>query len=174
MACYNKVMKTCWVLVLMLSLVACSANPSTNLDVAPTTKDTQRYTVTLDQCTDGDTARVILNGQSVSVRFLSIDTPELARNGSPAQPYANDAANFTCNHLQDADDIVLELDPYLEPQDQYGRWLAYVWIDEVLLQELLIEAGYADLRYAHRVSLYDQQLQKILELTQQRRIGRWQ
>jgi len=158
----------------MLSLVACSAKPSTNLDVTPTTKDTQRYVVTLDQCTDGDTARVILDGQSVSVRFLSIDTPELARNGSPAQPYANDAANFTCNYLQDAEDIVLELDPYLEPQDQYGRWLAYVWVDEILLQELLIEAGYADLRYAHKVSLYDAQLQKILELTQQRRIGRWQ
>lgn len=167
-------MKTCWGLFLILSLTACTAKPSTNLDVLPTTKDTQRYTVTLDQCTDGDTARVILNGQSVSVRFLSIDTPELARNGSPAQPYANEAAQLTCSYLQEADDIVLELDPYLEPQDQYGRWLAYVWVDEVLLQELLIEAGYADLRYAHNVSLYDKPLQEILELTQQRRIGRWQ
>jgi micrococcal nuclease len=160
-------------LILSLVLGACSSKPLPNLDVAMSTLDTKRYTVILDRCTDGDTARFWISGRSVAVRFLSIDTPELAKDGLPAQPYAQEAAALTCSNLQGATQIVLELDPIAGIEDQYGRWLAYVWVDDVLLQEILIEAGFADLRYAHDLSLYDAQLLRILEITQQRRIGRW-
>ena len=138
-----------------------------------TALDTERFEVELDRCTDGDTARFDVDGESVPVRFLSINTPELGKDGQADEPFAQQAATFTCTALESATVIVLELDPQLESVDHYGRWLAYVWVDDVLLQEQLIEAGLADLRYAHERSLYDDQLQKILELTQSRHLGRW-
>ena len=164
-----------WFIIVMIafSVSACFSTPIQDLDVARTSLNTQRYLATLERCTDGDTARFLVEGESISVRFLSIDTPELARDGLAAQPYAQEAANLACTHLQKADEILLELDPYQDSQDRYGRWLAYVWVDEVLLQEILIEAGLADLRYAHEVSLYDDQLHRILKLIQARRLGRW-
>jgi micrococcal nuclease len=153
-----------------LVLFACS---STDPDVSMTTQATERFYVDLDRCTDGDTARFWVDGESVAVRFLSINTPELGKDGKADEPFARQAATVTCTALQAADIIILELDPYLKSTDDYGRWLAYVWVDDVLLQEQLIEAGLADLRYAHERSLYDDQLQRSLDYTQARRIGRW-
>lgn len=159
-----------WIVLGGLLLGACS-HPNT--DIPMTSQATERFEVELDRCTDGDTARFEVDGESIAVRFLSINTPELGKDGQADEPFAQQAASFTCTTLQNADSIVLELDPNLKSVDDYGRWLAYVWVDESLLQELLIEAGLADLRYAHDRSLYDDLLQETLEETQSRRIGRW-
>ncbi len=159
-----------WITLGSLFFGACS-RPTT--DIPMTSQATERFEVDLDRCTDGDTARFIVDGESVAVRFLSINTPELGKNGQADEPFAQQASTFTCSALQKADEIILELDPHLESVDDYGRWLAYVWVDDVLLQEQLIEAGLADLRYAHDQSLYDDQLHEALEETQSRRIGRW-
>lgn len=84
----------------------------------------ERFEVDLDRCTDGDTARFIVDGESIAVRFLSINTPELGKNGQADEPFALEASSFTCSALQKADEIILELDPHLESVDDYGRWLA--------------------------------------------------
>jgi micrococcal nuclease len=166
-------MKRFWLLGVIIGCLGLSACSESNIDVVMTTQDTERFWVDLDRCTDGDTARFWVDGESVSVRFLSINTPELGKDGKADEPFAQQAANLTCTTLQQANSIILELDPNLKSTDDYGRWLAYVWVDDVLLQETLIEAGYADLRYAHDRSLYDDVLQRILDWTQSRRLGRW-
>jgi micrococcal nuclease len=166
-------MKRFWLIGLIWGSLGLSACSGSDIDVVMTTQETHRFWVDLDRCTDGDTARFWVDGESVAVRFLSINTPELGKDGKADEPFAQHAASLTCSTLQDADTIILEFDPNLESIDNYGRWLAYVWVDEVLLQETLIEAGVADLRYAHERSLYDDVLQRILEWTQARRIGRW-
>ena len=173
MACYNETMKRVWLVSVIGGVLGLAACSGTNIDVSMTTQATERFWVDLDRCTDGDTARFWVDGESVAVRFLSINTPELGNNGKPDEPYSQQAASLTCTTLQNADSIILELDPNLKSTDDYGRWLAYVWVDDVLLQETLIEAGVADMRYAHERSLYDEVLQRILDWTQARRIGRW-
>lgn len=173
MACYNEFMKRVWRFGLIIGILGLAACSNTNIDVTMTTQTTERFGVDLDRCTDGDTARFFVEGESVAVRFLSINTPELGKDGNADEPFAQQAATLTCTTLQKADSIILELDPNLKSTDDYGRWLAYVWVDDVLLQETLIEAGVADLRYAHDRSLYDDVLQRILDWTQSRRIGRW-
>lgn len=162
-----------WCLWFVLGSLLFGACSRPNTDIPMTSLATERFEVELDRCTDGDTARFEVDGESIAVRFLSINTPELGKNGQSDEPFAQQASTFTCTALQKADSIVLELDPNLESVDDYGRWLAYVWVDNILLQERLIEAGLADLRYAHDRSLYDEALQEALEDTQSRRIGRW-
>lgn len=164
-------MKRGLLLIIGSLLLGACAKPA--LDIPMTTLDTERFEVELDRCTDGDTARFEVDGQSVPVRLLSINTPELGKNGQADEPFAVQASTLTCSALQKAEVIILELDPQLKSTDDYGRWLAYVWVDGELLQEKLIEAGLADLRYAHDQSLYDEALQERLEDTQARRIGRW-
>ena len=59
-------------------------------------------TVKLSKCVDGDTFRVILNKEDVKVRMLAIDTPETAKEGKPAEYYANESSEYTCNRLKKA------------------------------------------------------------------------
>ena len=41
--------------------------------------DTNKISVELDKCVDGDTAWFIIDGKSTKVRLLGIDTPESTR-----------------------------------------------------------------------------------------------
>lgn len=95
--------------------------------------------VTLDKCTDGDTADFISNGEKITVRFHAVDTPETK---GELQPWGKPASNFTCNALTNAKTIVLEGRNILN--DTYGRFLAYVWYDNRLLNLELVEQAYSN------------------------------
>lgn len=93
---------------------------------------------------DGDTADFILdreNEPSIKARFLLIDTPELNKN----EPYAKEAKNRVRELLKSADTIQIE---YEGPEkDHYQRDLVHVWVDGILLQEILVSEGLAIARY---------------------------
>ena len=61
--------------------------------------------VTLDSCIDGDTARFIVNNQSVKVRFLSINAPEIEGEDKKAEYMGEEAKNYTCELLTNAKNI---------------------------------------------------------------------
>ena len=90
---------------------------------------------------DGDTLEL---SDGTKVRLIGVDTPELARAGRPAEPFAHEAARFTEQFLSQGP-VRLELDPY-ERQDRYGRRLAYVWVGQRMLNEELLLAGLARAR----------------------------
>lgn len=93
--------------------------------------------VTLDKCTDGDTAQFTSGGTNFSVRFLGIDTPESTYR---IDPWGKEASAYTCDKLENATTIVLEADG--DRQDGYGRYLAWVWYDGRLLNLELVEQAY--------------------------------
>lgn len=98
--------------------------------------------VILEYSVDGDTARFIdphseTMTQSFSVRFLGIDTPESTRI---IEPWGKAAAEFTRNRLNNAETIVLEAEG--SRNDTYGRYLAFVWVDGVLLNLELVQEAY--------------------------------
>ena len=70
---------------------------------------------------DGDTI-LLTNGWKV--RFLEINTPEVAGRGKAAQPGGEQAKHWLQTQLQHQQ-ISLETD--VERQDKYGRMLAYVF-----------------------------------------------
>lgn len=89
---------------------------------------------------DGDT--VILQDQR-KVRLIGIDTPELARNDSPEQPYAIQARDYVRELLHQHGSLV-RLMPGQEKQDRYGRQLYHIELaNGELIQSALLKAGLA-------------------------------
>jgi micrococcal nuclease len=99
----------------------------------------------VEKVIDGDTLKVEVNGKSETVRLLLIDTPESVHPSKPVQPYAIEASHFVKEQLPAGERIELELDA--GERDKYGRLLAYVWVKEKMLNEWLLEEGYARVAY---------------------------
>jgi micrococcal nuclease len=98
---------------------------------------------------DGDTLEVEFLGRDLTIRLLGIDTPEL---GPPAEPYAEQARQFTVDSAPPTYTVGLEFDddrcgeiPFPGTCfDVYDRMLAYIRTpDEEDLNVLLLEAGLA-------------------------------
>jgi micrococcal nuclease len=110
---------------------------------------------------DGDTL-VLAGGRAV--RVLSIDAPEMARDGRPAEFLAHQAkaalAGLTLNRK-----ISLEYGPL--HYDQYGRLLAYLFLsDHTLVNAELVRRGLARV-YFHSPNL---SYRKVLLAAQQEAI----
>jgi micrococcal nuclease len=126
--------------------------------------------VKLSKCGDGDTARFIIKNEEKKVRFLAIDTPEVDKN----DPYSREAKEYTCNKLKQATEIYLEYDSNSDKEDKYGRVLAFVHVDGVLLEKDLIEHGYAKVAYIYGDYNYVEELRKVEEVAKNNKIGIWE
>lgn len=99
--------------------------------------------VTLVRSVDGDTARFIdpyseTVKTDFSVRFLGIDTPESTREN---EPWGKAASTYTASILNNATTIVLEAEG--ARTETYGRYLAFVWVDGVLLNLEIVQEAYS-------------------------------
>lgn len=88
---------------------------------------------------DGDTV-VINDAKNSRVRYLGIDTPEIALQDSPGDPMSKEAWDYNAGLVQ-GKKVRLELDE--EKYDVYGRILAYVYVDELLVNQELLKEGLA-------------------------------
>lgn len=125
--------------------------------------------VSLVSCIDGDTARLKMKGKVEKVRFIAIDTPELNSNDY----YAKEAAAYTCAKLKEAKSIDLQFDPKSDIRDKYERVIAWVYVDEVLLQELIVQEGYGKVHYIYDNYLYVNKLLSLESKAKQAKIGIW-
>lgn len=98
-------------------------------------------TASVEQVVDGDTARVLLDGRSESVRYIGIDTPEMNYEEGQPDCFASQATDRNEELLGRDDQVRLVFDK--EKRDRYGRLLAYVYSGPTLLQEELLKGGYA-------------------------------
>lgn len=105
--------------------------------------------VTLSSCVDGDTAVFILNGEKVKFRFLAIDTPESVKTNSPVEFMGKEVSLYTCSTLTNASKIQIMYDDKGTKIDKYGRSLAWIYVDDILLQEDLVSKGYAEVAYVY-------------------------
>lgn len=102
---------------------------------------------------DGDTLELgIPDGghAHTRVRLLGVDTPEIAKEDTPAQHFASEAAAFTS---ETALNKTVRLELLRErTRGKYGRLLAYVHLPDgrMLNRALVTEGcGYADRRFEH-------------------------
>ena len=103
---------------------------------------------------DGDT---FYCRDGVKVRPIGFDTPERGQG----EIYA--LARAALRRLADVGDTVrLELD--VDPTDRYGRRLAWVWRDSVLINEAMIAGGWGmlytvppNVRYTRRLEIAQQE-----------------
>lgn len=90
---------------------------------------------------DGDTIVVAIAGEENKVRLIGIDTPESVHPDETRNiPYGKISSEFTRDALE-GQLVYLEYD--VEPNDQYGRILAYVWLDGVMFNKTLLTEGHA-------------------------------
>lgn len=106
----------------------------------------EKYKVKLNKCVDGDTAWFNLNGENIKARFLAINTKE---STNKIEKYGKEASNFTCKYLSDAKLIEIEYDINSIKFDKYERHLVWVFVDEKLLQDLLVKEGLAEIKYIY-------------------------
>lgn len=141
---------------LLLLLSSCSPSSSNDVSAMPQLPDLDfselnffydgYASARLISCTDGDTARFNMNDNVYATRFLAIDTPEIS---GELMPWAITAKDFTCDALENAEQIVLELDTESDIFDNYNRLLAWVWVDGELLQYQLVEESLAWVKYLY-------------------------
>lgn len=128
----------------------------------------------LDYCIDDDTAQFILNEQSIRVRFISVDTPEMSyENPDLREEHAQEAATYTCHHLTSAQNIKLENEPSIV-QDKYERYLMWVWVDGVLLQEQIVQQGYSKIDFRNKNTLHFKKLIEAQEKAIDTESGLWE
>ncbi|NLF73972.1 MAG: hypothetical protein GX575_33610 [Candidatus Anammoximicrobium sp.] len=96
---------------------------------------------------DGDTLVVRVpasadrrRGRDIRVRLLGIDCPESVQPDYPVEPWGPEAAEFTKRFLARRA-VQLRFDK--RRLDQYDRYLAYVFVDDRMLNEELVRAGLA-------------------------------
>ena len=120
----------------------------------------------LERVVDGDTLIVHdPDGNRLRVRLTGINAPEsVLEDESKNTEEGSDASKFLKELLADVKTVYLEYD---EGQfDQYGRTLAYVWIDTgttyIMVNEVILATGHAkpvyikpNLRYADTFRLYE-------------------
>ena len=84
---------------------------------------------------DGDTIEVNINGQTIDVRYLQMNTTE---RGEPCYQEAKDANAA----LVEGQVVTLLADS--EPTDQYGRWLRHVYANNLHVNAELVRNGWAE------------------------------
>lgn len=132
----------------------------------------EKIEVKLQKCVDGDTAYFIKNEQQVKTRFLAIDTPETKHPTKGLEPYGKEASEFTCNNLKKASKIELEYEDN-EKTDKYNRDLVWVFVDNQLLQDLLVQKGYAQVAYLYDDYKYTSLLQNHESIAKNNQLGIW-
>ena len=133
----------------------------------------ERVGVTFSKCVDGDTAWFVIDGKETKVRFLAIDAPEIAHSGEEAEEYGNEASDYACSMLKKADNIELRYEQGDDAVDKYGRVLAWVFVDNKNLNELLVSKGYAQVKYVYRKYLYIDDLCYSQFKAYKKKIGIW-
>jgi len=91
------------------------------------------YTVT--QVIDGDTIKL---GNGEVVRYIGIDTPELEKGENEAQCFAQQAKEIN-EKLVKSKKVKIETDE--NKMDRFGRTLAYVYRDNIFVNQQLLEQG---------------------------------
>jgi len=115
---------------------------------------------------DGDTFSGIMGGEEIRVRLIGVDTPEsvapeeyLTRSGKENTEEGDEASEFTKGLITDTT-VYLEFDE--EYYDDYGRVLAYVYLEDGrMLQEILLEEGYAEVMSIEPNTKYKSRFEEI-------------
>ena len=119
-------------LTLILTLIGCGwISPAADAD---------SLRVKVRQVDDGDTI-IVAGGERV--RYLGINTPEIANQDKPAEPFAEEAKAFNKKLVQGR---WINLELAKQQRDHYGRLLASVFLaDGTFVNGELVRRGYAHL-----------------------------
>ena len=118
---------------------------------------------------DGDTIDFTIGGETRRVRLLLVDTPEV-HGGEEC--YGPEASAYVSSLLPEGTEVRLERD--VTDVDFFGRLLRYVYLaDGRMLNELLVEGGYATVYPFGSDVLHEQRLREAEARAREAGAGLW-
>ena len=119
---------------------------------------------------DGDTIEVDLNGGLYNVRYIGIDTPETKHPTRGVEPYGLEAAERN-RQLVEGKTVYLEKD--VSEMDKYDRLLRYVYVDDVMVNAVLVQEGYAQVSTYPPDVKYTEEFLKLQRQAREEGRGLW-
>lgn len=124
----------------------------------------QGLNVKVKRIISGQTIEVVSNDKTMLVRLIGIDAPDLKQ-----QPFGKAAKALLTQVIADKE-VIIELDE--QKQDEFGRYLAYVWSD-LLVNEYLVKQGVVIVAVKSPNHKYDTQLVRAQEWARLQEQGIW-
>ncbi|MBI2268436.1 MAG: thermonuclease family protein [Candidatus Blackburnbacteria bacterium] len=161
-----------WLLLIILGIAFLSTRPFVIPKVPQTpnllssvsqtpTPGEEDHLVSVTRVIDGDTVE-IQGGERV--RYIGVDTPERDECFGPEATQANKG-------LVEGKKVRLEKD--VQEKDKYGRMLTYVWIEDVMVNERLVQEGYAQVATYPPNVRYQERFVKAQEEARKGNRGLW-
>lgn len=122
---------------------------------------------------DGDTIVVSVESEEVKVRLIGVDTPESVHEDETKNTAeGKEASEWTANLLT-GKQVYLEYD--VENEDNYGRTLAYVYLDDgkTMVNRLLLENGLAQVMTVQTNSKYADEFYDLQVVAREAGKGFW-
>jgi micrococcal nuclease len=142
-----------------------TAPSQVTIETAPRTASSPQVTeATVVRVIDGDTIEVDIEGKLYTVRYIGIDTPEVGRPG------AEEATAFNAQ-LVSGKTVYLEKD--VSETDRYGRLLRYVWVEEAMVNAILVTNGYAQVATYPPDVKYQQDFLELQRQAEESGLGLW-
>ncbi len=133
----------------------------------PVISQTASSTASVARVIDGDTI-VLDNG--MHVRYIGVNTPELARDGNKTECYSNEAKR---KNEEFVNGKVVTLFSDKEDKDKYGRLLRFVYADGIFVNKALIEEGYGTRVYFAPNDGYQDELRAAERKARDNMFGLW-
>jgi len=179
------------ILIISINLLFCGCFEQHNNMVSSPFIDThEHYYGKVVKVVDGDTIYVEVNGHLWKIRLLGVDTPETYKKNNPDEYYllngtpitdinylkywGEKAKNFAKREL-DHKEVIIVFDDEAPKKDKYGRYLAYIYINDSgkleNFNEELLKYGYARV-YVSRFEL-EHEFLNIERKAKENRVGLW-
>ncbi len=124
---------------------------------------------------DGDTYVLMIDGEETTVRLIGVDTPESVAPSDYLKENTSEGemiSEIVKQKIQVGDMLYVEYD--VSPTDKYGRTLAYLYFEDgVMVQEWLLENGYAQVMTIQPNSKYAKRFSEVQHIAAENKIGLW-
>lgn len=134
-----------------------------------------KTTGTVVRVVDGDTYVLEISGEETKVRLIGVDTPESvapADYGKENTEEGKEVSDIVKDKIKAGDVLTVEYD--VSPTDKYGRTLAYLYFEDgKMVQEWLLENGYAQCMTIQPNSKYSAHFAEIQHEAAENKVGLW-
>ncbi len=121
---------------------------------------------------DGDTIKIDYEGNVETLRLIGIDTPELGNSNETKECFAEEAQEKLAELIGE-NQITFEDDPSQGDADRYGRYLMYIFVNGVNLNQKMLELGYA-YEYTYDTPYkYQEAFKEAEETARTEKLGLW-
>lgn len=137
----------------------------------------QKFSAKVEKVVDGDTVYAIFNngvlndGQKYKIRLIGIDTPESKHINKTKNTKEGIIAYEYTKKMLEGQNVIVEFD--ITQTDKYGRFLAYIWLDNELYNKHLLDIGYAKIMTIQPNSKYVEEFKTAQEKARKNEVGFW-